>query len=129
MMLCGVDIVAVERIKKAVSGENGTRFKTRIFTQREIDYCESKANDKHNGMYQSYAARFAAKEAFSKALGKGLGASVNVSDIEIKNDLLGKPRIEICGQTRELFDGMGCLNIELSISHETDYAVAFVIIY
>jgi len=132
-MWCGVDIVAVERVKKALIGDTGSRFKKKVFTPGEIDYCESKANnqasDKTKGIYQSYAARFAAKEAFSKAIGKGIGAAVNIGEIEIKNDLLGKPRIEISGQTRNLFDDLGCKSIELSISHETEYAVAFVMIY
>ena len=123
-MRCGVDIVDVGRIKNALSRDKGKHFKKKVFTQGEIDYCESKIK----GMYQSYAGRFAAKEAFSKALGKGLGADVNISEIEVVNDLLGKPRLEIYGHTREVFLELGCNEIELSISHEKEYAVAFVVI-
>ena len=51
---------------KAAMERHGERFKTRVFTDREIRYAESKAN-----RYERFAARFAAKEAGMKALGTG----------------------------------------------------------
>ena len=123
-MWCGVDIVAVDRIKKALNGDKGLRFKEKVFTLTEIEYCENKSKGKH----ERYAARFAAKEAFSKALGRGFDASVHIKEIEVINDQTGKPRIEVHGQTKDVFLGLGCKNIEISISHEKEYAVAFVLI-
>ena len=54
----GVDMVEVERIKKALENSRiGRRFRARVFTQKEIQYCEKKKR----GKYESYAGRFAAK--------------------------------------------------------------------
>ena len=62
-ILCGTDIIEISRIKESI--ENlGDKFLNRVYTQKEIAYCESKKTQK----YQSYAVRFAAKEAVFKAL-------------------------------------------------------------
>ena len=150
-MKCGVDIVQISRIARAFGeGGDGTktssgsatgeRFKEKVFTPREIAYCETRspslgataptqATPRRLGALQSYAARFAAKEAFAKALGTGLGSDVSLCEIEVVNDLAsGKPSIWLSGKTQALFTAQGFTQIELSISHEADYAVAFVII-
>jgi len=63
MIRCGTDIIEVERIKDGI--ENiGDKFLNRIYTETEIEYCNSKNVQK----YQSFAGRFAAKEAIFKAL-------------------------------------------------------------
>ena len=108
-MKIGVDIVEVTRIKNAIEKNNG--FLEKVFTKKEIEYCEKRKNK-----YQSYAGRFSAKEAFVKALGTGFNDEVSFKDIEILNDELGKPNIKYKDY-----------NIELSISHEQNYAVAMVI--
>ena len=56
---CGTDIIEISRIKKSIEDDEQERFRKRVFTEREIEYCESKRIQK----YQHYAARFAAKEA------------------------------------------------------------------
>lgn len=53
----GIDIIEVERIKSSID-EIGDNFLDRVYTENEIQYCESKKKNK----YQSYAARFAVKE-------------------------------------------------------------------
>ena len=54
---CGTDIIEIERVKESI--ENiGEKFLKRVFTDKEIEYCESKKAQK----YQHYAGRFAAKE-------------------------------------------------------------------
>jgi len=64
----GVDLVEVERIQQALEDSRiGRRFRERVFTEKEILYCEKK----RRGKYESYAGRFAAKEAVMKALGRG----------------------------------------------------------
>ena len=55
-MKIGVDIVEVTRIKNAIEKNNG--FLEKVFTKKEIEYCEKRKNK-----YQSYAGRFSAKEA------------------------------------------------------------------
>ena len=68
----GVDLAEVARIQKALEDLRiGARFRRRIFTEKEIAYCETK----RRGKYQSDAGRFAAKEAVMKALGRGWGAT------------------------------------------------------
>ena len=62
--MVGTDIIEVSRIEKLIK-EKGNKFKNRIYTKKEIDYCESKGLNK----YQHYAGRFAAKEAIFKVLG------------------------------------------------------------
>lgn len=105
----GIDIVEVERIKKAIETTKG--FREKVFTANEISYC-----DKRKNKYENYAGRFAAKEALVKALGQGF-TKYSFLDIEITNDELGKPTINFKGK-----------KIDVSISHEKHYAVAMVII-
>jgi len=121
--LCGVDIVEIDRIKKAFE-RNGKAFRDRIFTPREIEYCESRRAAK----YQSYSARFAAKEAFLKALGTGISRGMNLKDVEILNDSNNKPYILLSGKAKEQFNDIKGKNISMSLSHCKCHAVAIVII-
>ncbi|MGI6777156.1 MAG: holo-ACP synthase [Acetivibrionales bacterium] len=120
---CGVDIIEIDRIKKSV-GEGNNAFRDRVFTDREIEYCELKKNVK----YESYAARFAAKEAVSKAFGTGIGQGVSLKDIEILNDEFGKPYVVLHNKCREIFEKINGESISLSLSHCKDYAVAYAVI-
>jgi len=117
----GADIIAIDRIKKAISKDS--KFADKIFSEEEIDYCNSKFRKEIH-----FAGRFAAKEAFFKALGTGWRDGMKWTEIIIVNDELGKPEIRISGKTRELFNDLGMENINLSISHTKEFAVAFVII-
>ena len=88
----GTDIIEINRIKKAIE-ETDKKFCERVYTPREIDYCESKNTQK----YQHYAARFAAKEAVFKALSAILDSKYDIEwkDIEIRNDDYGKPYVKL----------------------------------
>lgn len=113
---CGTDIIEINRIKDSI--ENiGERFLERVYTKREIEYCESKKNQK----YQHYAARFAAKEAAFKAISDELNDKYSVcwKDFEVINDKNGRPSINIIG-----VDMKNVISIDLSISHCKEYAVA-----
>ena len=116
---CGTDIIEIDRIKESIESL-GNRFLQRVFTEREIQYCESKKAQK----YQHYAARFAAKEATFKAISEILEDKYELtwSDYEVLNEETGKPSIKILGREIEELD-----NIDLSISHCKQYAVATVI--
>lgn len=117
----GTDIIAVDRIARAI--DKNPRFVDKIFTPAEIEYCNGRANSA-----QSFAARFAAKEALMKAIGTGWDGKINWIDIEIIRDPLGKPGFELYNATRD-FVTEHCIDaIHLSLSHERDYAVAFVIL-
>ena len=115
----GTDIVEVERVRKAIGKD---ALKEKVFSKREIEYCDK---DK---FAQSYAARAAAKEAFFKALGTGWRDKMNINEVEILNDELGKPFIELSGETLRVFEQKGGGTIHVSLSHIKEHAVAFVII-
>lgn len=115
----GTDIIEVERVRKAIEKE---ALKKKVFSKREIEYCEK---DKS---CQSYAARGAAKEAFFKALGTGWRDKMNIYEVEILNDELGKPFIELSGETLKVFEQKGGGQIHVSLSHIKETAIAFVII-
>lgn len=119
---CGTDIVEIDRIKAAVA--KAPAFKDRIFTAGEQSYCLAKKA----GRYSSLAARFAAKEAVAKALGTGMGSKANPLDIEVLNDSYGKPYVLLKGTAKETFELIGAENIDISLSHGRDYAVAFAVI-
>ncbi len=119
---CGVDIVEVERIRRSLE-KGGEAFKRRIFTEKEIEYCENKKSTK----YESYAARFAAKEAVSKAFGTGIGKYVSWKDIEVLNDEKGKPYIVLSDEAKKLFHGINGRDMSISISHCKDYAIAYAV--
>ena len=89
----GTDIVNIKRIEQSLK-KSGNTFKNRIFSKKEIIYCEKNKNP-----FPFYAKRFAAKEALSKALGTGIRKGVNFKNIEILNDSFGKPSILLKGST------------------------------
>ena len=79
----GVDIIQNIRIKSLIKNKS---FINRIFGKKEIKLLR-KSKNKIN----FFAKRFAAKEAFSKAIGTGFRNDLNLKDIEILNDKMGKP--------------------------------------
>jgi holo-[acyl-carrier protein] synthase len=120
----GVDLAEVERIRAALEDARiGARFRARVFTEKEIAYCEKK----QRGKYESYAGRFAAKEAVMKALGRGWGAKVRWLDIEVVRARSGKPEIVLHDKTAELAAELGIRRWALSITHTKEYGLAFVI--
>ncbi|HTJ51486.1 MAG TPA: holo-ACP synthase [Cyclobacteriaceae bacterium] len=117
----GIDIIEVQRVADKVNKENG--FREMVFSAAEILYCE-KAVDKA----EHYAARFAAKEAFLKAAGGGLTLGYELKDIEIVNDDLGKPSIQLNNKFEILASANGWKKIHVSLSHVQAMACAVVII-
>lgn len=117
----GTDIIEIERVKNSI--ENiGKKFIEEIYTQKEIEYCESKKNAK----YQHYAARFAAKEAIFKAVSKLLNNKFDISwkNAEIINDENGRPYVNFINtKIMEKIE-----DIDISISHCKEYAVATVVV-
>lgn len=117
----GIDIAEPRRLEEAV-GRYGRRFLERIFTPREIAYCERKRNK-----WERYAARFAAKEAAFKALGTGWRRGVRWQEAEVINQPSGKPTLELSGRARELAARLGVQSISLSLTHSEQFALAQVI--
>ncbi|SHF09515.1 holo-ACP synthase [Caloramator proteoclasticus] len=111
----GTDIIEISRIKKAA--ENSS-FLARVYTQKELEYIKTK-------QIESAAGYFAAKEAVSKALGTGI-KGFSFRDIEIlKKD--GVPYVVLHRGAKRIAEDKDIKNIQLSISHCRDYAVAFVV--
>jgi holo-[acyl-carrier protein] synthase len=117
----GVDMVEIGRVQKLIEKDQG--FAARIFTEREIAYCESKFFKA-----QHYAARFTAKEAFFKALGTGFRDGMSWRDVEVENDALGKPRLRLAAVALQKFEKRKLKQALLSLSHTREMAVALVVI-
>jgi len=117
---CGTDIIEISRINSSIN-DLGERFINRIYTDKEIEYCESKNTQK----YQHYAARFAAKEATYKAVSESLNDKYDLDwkDIEISNNKQGRPEVKL---PQEILKNIE--SIDLSISHCREYACANVVI-
>lgn len=117
----GLDIAEIDRIEAAI-GRHGAPFLERLYTPREVSYCE-----KHRNKFERYAGRFAAKEAAMKALGTGWRHGVRWRDIEVVREPSGKPTLLLEGVAREFADRMGVKNISLTITHSGNFALAQVI--
>ncbi len=114
----GLDLVKIERVR-AIAERWKTRFLDRLYTPAERRYCMAKPSP-----YASLAARFAAKEAVLKALGTGWADGVSWRDIEVLNDRAGRPRATASGRAKALMKRAGVSGIHVSLSHDTDYAIA-----
>lgn len=120
----GIDIIEVERIKKAIE-DLGDNFLNRIYTSSEIEYC----NKSDIMKYQHYAARFAVKEAVYKTISNyvldrddGLWTSIEVINYES-----GKPGINVEKLNKNITKTANDLkikDIDISISHIKEYAIA-----
>jgi holo-[acyl-carrier protein] synthase len=110
----GIDIVKVERIRAALE-RFGDRFSNRVLTPSERRYVR--------GRPETFAGRWAAKEAVSKVLGLGV-RGIGWKDIEVERMPTGQPAIRLHGRAAHRADQLGMGRIALSISHESDYAVA-----
>jgi holo-[acyl-carrier protein] synthase len=117
----GTDIIEVQRVEeKLVRTES---LKTKLFTPTEIAYCDSK----HRPALH-YAARFAAKEAFLKAMGTGWSGGHKFSEIEVINNVLGKPELFVHGKVNEFCRAHGITGMQVSLSHIKDLAKAVVVL-
>jgi len=115
----GVDIIEIGRVRRSIE-RLGERFLEKVYTPREISYCDAKAH-----RFQHYAARFAAKEALSKALSTGWAGEFRWKDVEVMNEPSGQPRFFIHGT---LGDRLAGTSIMLSMSHSDSHVVAMVLI-
>ena len=117
---CGVDIIEIARVKESI--ENlGENFLNRVYTKKEIEYCEGRGKSK----YEHYAARFAVKEAVFKALSQMVKDKYSITwkDIETINDNQGRPKVEILFIKNNKIE-----DIDVSISHCKEYAIANVVV-
>lgn len=114
----GTDIVECLRIGRMIE-QHGELFLRRVYTEREIRYCQARKN-----ATEHFAGRWAAKEAILKCLGTGWSRGVAWTDIEIRNDPQGKPQVMMCGGAKDRAQQLRIGDILISISHCRAYATA-----
>ena len=117
----GTDIVECLRIGRMIE-DHGELFLTRVFTDREIRYCQGRKR-----ATEHFAGRWAAKEAVLKCLGTGWRRGLNWTDVEVRNDPDGKPGVHLCGAARDRAQHLRLAEIFLSISHCRAYATAYAV--
>lgn len=125
MLRTGVDIVRIERIRRAISRYDPSthahkRFLARLYTDAELRNCGDRA--------ESLAARFAAKEAIAKALGTGAWRDgIRWVDLEIVSDARGAPSVRLHGAAARRAESLGLTQWSVSLSHDEERAIAFVV--
>ena len=110
----GIDIIKVARIRASIE-RFGDRFSKRVLTEAERRYVRDRP--------ETFAGRWAAKEAVSKVLGLGV-RGIGWKDIEVERLPTGQPAIRLHGRAAQRAEQLGMGRIALSITHESDYAVA-----
>src|SRR5947208_6956908 len=110
----GVDIIKVERIRSTLT-RVGRRFARRVLTAAEDRYVRDRP--------ETLAGRWAAKEAVSKVLGLGV-RGIGWTEIEIERLPTGAPSVRLHGRAARRAEQLGMERIAVSISHESEYAVA-----
>jgi holo-[acyl-carrier protein] synthase len=117
----GIDLTTIERFEKWIDNDS---FCNKYFSENELFYIRSRGR----GAASSMAAGFAAKEAFGKAMGTGL-AGMSLKDITVLRDDKGKPYFHFDDKIMEkLYAGGVNPRVHLSLSHESQWAIAQVII-
>tara|TARA_Y100001954_G_C15701709_1_gene548156 strand:- start:384 stop:767 length:384 start_codon:yes stop_codon:yes gene_type:complete len=119
----GVDIIQNKRIKRLIKNK---KFIKRSFSKKEIELSKNSKNKTN-----FFAKRFAAKESLSKAIGTGFRKGLNLKDIEILNDVNGKPfyskKKKVSNIINQIFE-INKYHLFLSITDERDYSIAFTIL-
>jgi holo-[acyl-carrier protein] synthase len=115
----GIDVVEMGRLSEVVE-RWGNRFLEKVFTEGELAYARSKKFPMNH-----IAGRFAAKEAVAKALATGWSGAFRWKDVEVTNDLSGKPSILLHGNLQRMLAGSRVL---ISISHSESVIVASAVI-
>lgn len=118
----GTDIVEVSRVTQ-IFARHGKRFARHVLNPSEMPEFESA-----NFPERFLAKRFAAKEAFAKAIGTGLRGKVNLTNIRITHDALGKPGLDFAPALKAIVSERGIAHCHLSISDEKELVAAFVVL-
>lgn len=113
-MSTGIDIVKISRLNKFPIEQ----FAAKILSKEELSLPQAKN-------VQSLAATFAAKEAFSKALGTGV-RGFDLKDVCVMRNSLGKPYLTFSQKLQDMLNCMGVCNVDVSLTHEKEYALAVV---
>lgn len=115
----GTDIIEVARVGAMIE-KHAAVFIERVYTSGEIEYCGGRKS-----ATQHYAGRWAAKEAILKAIGTGWAKGIQWTDIEVVNEMGGKPFVRLGGEAKVICEAKGVSEILISISHCKLFATAF----
>ena len=115
----GIDIVETARIRKLVE-DHGRHFLERVYTPIELQYC----NRSERRRFEHLAGRFAAKEAVLKVLGTGWRGGIAWTDVEIRPEPSGQPRVALSGECLKIATAQGITRWHVSISHIETHATA-----
>ena len=118
----GTDLIKVARIEQALE-KHGDRFASRILTSDEIQLFNSASCGA-----RYLAKRFALKEAIVKALGTGIAKGVGWQNINISNNEAGQPYAELNGMAKTVMESLGASCLNISLSDEQDYVLAFAVL-
>lgn len=122
----GTDIADVRRIDAALA-RHGLRFAERVLGAHELQVFHARRARLPSRGVRYLATRFSAKEAFSKAVGLGLRTPMSWRACEVVNAPSGQPQIRLNGALAEWFEARQWV-AHLSVTDETDYAAAFVVV-
>jgi holo-[acyl-carrier protein] synthase len=114
----GTDILNIQTIRNAVSDPLDP-FVQKTYTPKELELIKSRPLPLY-----SFATRFSGKEAVFKSLSLD-GNSVRLNEIEILENEVGQPTVTLSGNTKRLAEEKGISQVLISLSYDTDYAVAF----
>ncbi len=117
----GTDITECLRIARMIE-RHGELFLTRVYTPDEIAYCQNRKQST-----QHFTGRWAAKEAILKAIGTGWRRGISWRDMEIRNELGGRPTVAVRGGVQDVVEQLGIREIFVTISHCRAYATAVAI--
>jgi holo-[acyl-carrier protein] synthase len=115
----GTDIVECLRVGRMIE-RHGELFLTRVYTEREIRYCQERTRTTEH-----FAARWAAKEAILKCLGTGWHRGLAWTDMEVRVEAGGRPRVLLCGSAKDLAQTLRINDILLTLAHCRAYATAY----
>ncbi|MFQ5989025.1 MAG: holo-ACP synthase [Candidatus Methylomirabilales bacterium] len=121
ILAVGTDLVSIPRMRAAIARYRD-RLCRRLYTPQEVAESEGRPFPEVH-----FASRFAAKEAVLKALGTGWGEGVAWRDVEVVGVRGRPPEVRLTGRAQLVAHGRGIHHLHLSLSHDGDYALAFVI--
>jgi holo-[acyl-carrier protein] synthase len=114
----GTDIVECLRVGRMIE-QHGELFLTRVYTDREIRFCQSRRR-----ATEHFAARWAAKEAVFKAMGRPWRKGMEWTDLEVRQEPGSAVTVLLCGATKDMAQALQVGDIFLSMAHCRAYATA-----
>lgn len=124
----GEDLVEIKRIQRLIT-EKGERFLQKCFSETEIELANNHKTDDRRVAY--FAKRFAAKEACLKALGTGMREGLSWHDMNVSNDDLGRPLLNVNNGVKDQLLSLVPANqhprIHITLADEAGLAKATVI--